>query len=221
LFLGVLCSGAMSSAVALILLFLGIVVFLLLLKKDWCLTLLKVLLLIVGFGISYKFFYGYDNGFYLKQIENTSLEMGETLKGNAEPLYGSGRIHIWKSTLDILPKNVLNGVGIDNFYYAFDGKPLTIYDGKICYDKVHNEYLQILVTQGIFALLTYLILYIIIVLNGIKNSYDKNELYLILPVGGYLVQAFFNISVIEVAPLFYICLGFLINRSNKVSNKIN
>lgn len=216
LFLGVLCSGAMSSAVALILLFLGIVVFLLLLKKDWCLTLLKVLLLIVGFGISYKFFYGYDNGFYLKQIENTSLEMGETLKGNAEPLYGSGRIHIWKSTLDILPKNVLNGVGIDNFYYAFDNEePLMDEYSGFYVDKVHNEYLQKLITEGIFSCFVYLIILLLLFIMSLVKIFKQKRkpdflfLALFMSFCAYCVQAFFNISVISVAPIFYIVMGLL------------
>ena len=62
------------------------------------------------------------------------------------------------------------------------------------------------------SLLSYLVLYGIIVLNGIKNSFKDKKVYLILPIIGYLVQAQFNISVIEVAPFFYIALGLSVDR---------
>ena len=42
---------------------------------------------------------------------------------------------------------------------------------------------------------------------GIRNSFKKKEVYLVLPVIGYVVQAFFSISVIELAPIFYMALG--------------
>jgi putative inorganic carbon (HCO3(-)) transporter len=55
----------------------------------------------------------------------------------------------------------------------------------------------------------------IVLFNGIKNSFKEKELYLVLPVIGYLVQAFFNISVIDVAPVFFLSLGLLVLRKNK------
>ncbi|MBR3116298.1 MAG: O-antigen ligase family protein [Bacilli bacterium] len=125
--------------------------------------------------------------------------------------FGSGRIYVWRNTMNYLPKYLLTGIGIDNFKYINNGLP--IYRYGFPYDKAHNEYLQILVTAGIYTLLSYLALYFVITFRGIKNSFKNKELYLILPVIGYLVQAFFNISVIEVAPLFYITLGLNIKRS--------
>ena len=127
--------------------------------------------------------------------------------------YGTGRIYVWKETLKEVPKNLFTGIGIDNLKYIKNGSPIIRHvekeDGihNFAYDKSHNEYLQILITGGIFYLISYLIFYFIIVKNGIKDCFKNKEVYLILPVIGYLVQAFFNISVIEVAPLFYIALG--------------
>ena len=125
--------------------------------------------------------------------------------------FGTGRVYLWKKTVEYLPKYLITGIGVDNFKYINNG--LAIYRRGIPFDKAHNEYLQILITEGIFTLLSYLTLYGVIVFYGIKNSFKNKELYLILPVIGYLVQAFFNISVIEVAPLFYITLGLNIKRS--------
>ena len=110
---------------------------------------------------------------------------------------------------------------IDNFYYAFGDKPIG--RGRWFFDKVHNEYLQILITEGIFALISYLLLFGWVTIKGTINNYKNKEIYLILPVIGYLTQAFFNISVIEVAPFFYISLGLLVDRgiSNEKSKRNN
>ena len=72
-----------------------------------------------------------------------------------------------------------------------------------------------MVTQGIFSLISYLALFAIVTKKGIKHSFKQNEVFLVLPIIGYLVQAFFNISVIEVAPIFYIALGLCSSVSTK------
>lgn len=144
-------------------------------------------------------------------FNKTNYEVKEISKGNLNDQYGTRRIYLWKETVKIIPKYLIHGVGIDNFYYAF-GKPLKLKGDIRVFDKAHSEYLQILVTEGIFSLISYLVFYILIVIYGIKKSYKKKELYLILPIGGYLIQALFNISVIEVAPIFYIIMGLIIER---------
>ena len=148
----------------------------------------------------------------IKDVIKTKDQTIEITKGNLNNKYGTNRIFIWKKTIKRVPHHILTGSGIDTFYYAFGDKP--IYDKKWMYDKAHNEYLQILICEGIFTLISYLLFYGTIVIKGIKNNYKNKEIYLLLPVIGYLVQAFFNISVIEVAPYFYISLGLLVDRGN-------
>ena len=75
-------------------------------------------------------------------------------------------------------------------------------------DKAHNEYLHIAVTMGIPALLFYLAFIGMIVIKGIKRS-SKHKviaMYTIVIIS-YLVQAFFNISTIGIAPIFWFILG--------------
>ncbi len=145
-----------------------------------------------------------------QDILKTKNETVEIAKGNVNERYGTQRIAIWKGVLEIVPDNLIHGVGIDNLGLAYDGGPLII--GRKLVDKAHNELLQILVTEGIFCLLCYLALYGIILFKGTIRTFKKKEIYLLLPVVGYIVQSMFNISVIEVAPIFYISLGLLIER---------
>lgn len=144
---------------------------------------------------------------FIKDTKEMGNQAKKITSGEVKEGYGTDRIYIWKNTLKIVPNNLIHGVGIDNFYYAFGEKPLVTKDGRTYFDKVHNEYLQILVTEGIFCLAAYLSMYVVIGARGLKNCFKNKEIYLIIPVLGYLVQAFFNISVIEVAPIFFVALG--------------
>ena len=150
----------------------------------------------------------------VKDLIKTKNEVVELSKGNYDKHYGTNRVEIWRLSLPLVPKYIIHGAGIDNFSYAFGDESLIINNSPV--DKAHNEYLQILITEGIFTLISYLVLYSVTLFNGIKNSFKEKEVYLVLPIVGYLIQAFFNISVIEVAPIFFIILGLNINRKEFV-----
>lgn len=93
------------------------------------------------------------------------------------------------------------------------------YNRVIIFDKAHNEYLHIAVTTGVPALMAYLYFVLNIVIKAIKNV-GKNIMIipLLCSVIGYLVQAFFNISVVSVAYVYWIALGMLSNITIGVEN---
>lgn len=150
----------------------------------------------------------------VKDLIKTKNESVSMATGTAKDTidYGTGRIYIWGKTINQVPKYLVHGVGIDNYRYILDGKPI-IRHGQ-AYDKAHNELLQTLVTEGLLCCLTYVALYFIIIKRGLKDTFKNKELYYILPVIGYIVQSMFSISVITVAPIFYIAIGLTINREN-------
>jgi putative inorganic carbon (HCO3(-)) transporter len=78
-------------------------------------------------------------------------------------------------------------------------------------DKAHNEYLNIAVSAGIPSLIAYLTLVFVV----LKNSVSKEKNLLLAVIIAYLVQAFFNISVVSVAFLFWILLGRLVPYASK------
>ena len=140
---------------------------------------------------------------------------------------GSGRIFIWKITLKLITKKPILGCGPDNLWRglvynctqeAYDSAKRT----QTSIDKAHNEYLHIAATLGIPALICYLVFITLILFPKLKLT-AKNKAYLILCLAiiSYLVQAFFNISTIGVAPLFWMLLGLIdnkdfINKFNKI-----
>jgi O-antigen ligase len=130
---------------------------------------------------------------------------------------GSKRIFIWKSAVKLIPEKTLLGYGPDTFDIAFMknfSNESKKYFGKAIVDKAHNEYIQIAVTSGIPSLILYIFMLIAITLKSL-NKMKKN--ILIIPIfcsiTGYLIQAFFNISVVSVAPVYWALLGVLNNLS--------
>lgn len=117
--------------------------------------------------------------------------------------YGSGRITIWKNALKIVPNYFWLGSGIDTFGYVYSKHSPGLY-----YDKAHNEYLQILVTEGIFSLVLYLGLLLVLFIDGVKSN-NKLVWVLLMAFVGYALQAFLNISVNTVAPIYFIIIGMM------------
>lgn len=135
---------------------------------------------------------------------------------------GSGRLKIWEITWGVIKDHPLFGTGPENLkpvlkseyntelnaYYRMKG---------VTIDKAHNEYLHIAVVTGIPSLLIYLSLLGNIFWKNIPRfRFDKVKLILGLTIFGYLVQAISNISVISVAPVFWILLGYLSKQTKEV-----
>jgi O-antigen ligase len=144
---------------------------------------------------------------------------------------GSMRFFIWNKTLPLVKEYFWVGSGPDTFEYIFPASEdeLTKYFGTpdILVDKAHNEYLQTAVTLGIPALFTYFLLLSIVIRKAFQavrhaEGQEKLILYgLISTIFGYLVQAFFNISTVPVAPLFWAILGITLARSSNVLKNIH
>lgn len=82
-------------------------------------------------------------------------------------------------------------------------------------DKSHNEFLEYAVSNGVFNLISYLALIGLILYNLIKKSKNDNYKILALTLFGYLAQSFLNISVIMVAPIYWIFLGYCVQKINE------
>lgn len=133
---------------------------------------------------------------------NVKKELTNSLTNIQNNNFGNGRLRIWINTIPIAKEYFWIGCGIDNFANVY---PQSNY---LIYDKAHNIYLQMLVTNGIFALVTYCLICLIIFIKGFKFK-NTFTIALFIAFVGYSIQAFANISVIDVAPIFYIILGLL------------
>ncbi|MBM3453096.1 MAG: O-antigen ligase family protein [Bacteroidetes bacterium] len=127
---------------------------------------------------------------------------------------GSGRLKIWEITWGVVRAHPILGTGPENLKPVlkteFKNELNVYYRTKgVVIDKAHNEYLHIAAVTGIPSLIIYLVLLAFIFWKNIPQfKRDKNKIIVGLAVLGYLLQAFTNISVIAVAPLFWILLGY-------------
>ena len=129
----------------------------------------------------------------------TLYEAHELLHGRAQDTFGSGRVYIWRQCLDVFVQRPILGGGPDTL--GLRGIPdFTRYDsatGKLftaSIDAAHNEYLNILVNQGVLGLAAYLGALICAAAAWYRRPEDA-----FAAVGGagvlfYCVQAFFGIS---------------------------
>lgn len=152
--------------------------------------------------------------------EDMDIEFPETFGFAGKEKLGSARGYIWSRSIPLLKDNLILGKGPDTFvlefpqndligkYYAYDTPNMTV-------DKPHNLYLQIALNNGLIALIAFLgimLIYIVdsLKLYALKKEYGTCELFgaaISLGVIGYLLAGVFNDSVISVAPIFWILLG--------------
>ncbi len=127
---------------------------------------------------------------------------------------GAHRGFIWKRVIELITKRPIFGYGIENLGITFDkyyqDDMIGLWGKIINVDRAHNEYLHIAVSSGIPSLIAYLSFITLILKNGLsKITHDKYMMLLISSVVGYLVSAFFNISVVSVVYVYWIFLGLI------------
>lgn len=216
---GLLISGAMSAFVALIVMMLIIIfIYFFVFRKRFNIkkVFLKVLNIFLIFLISFIFVNCCNSNELIKDVRILNSEVFNSATSGLKKEYGTGRVHIWKESLKYFPKYIWTGVGIDNFIYLGKNEFVTDYISGVKYSKAHNEYLQILLTEGIFMFVIYLLFLGIIFIKSLLSIFRNKKvnyvvLSLFLAYFGYCIQAFFNISMIKVAPIFYMISGMLVS----------
>ena len=76
-----------------------------------------------------------------------------------------------------------------------------------------------LITTGIISLILFLIILFILFTFSIRVE-DSITIALLIAFIGYSIQAFANISTIDVAPLYFIISGLLYYNNKNLINKI-
>lgn len=168
------------------------------------------LLLLIGFvicGILFLFIFDAGQGFL--------HELHEILHGHISDSFGSGRIYIWRNVLQRIPENLWFGRGADTLS-ASNIEPFSRYhSGLDIYiqariDVAHNQYLNILYHQGIFALIAYFVMLLSSAKLWFQNACEDTVTAVL---GGsilcYCIQDFFGISTCGTAIYFWIFLALL------------
>lgn len=210
--------------------FIIVIIFLMFFLKNKKLLIIKnILILLIILCVTYISVFFINKEVY----KNSRCEMCDIEKTINNG--GNGRLEIWKNSLDIVKEDFLVGIGFDNFYLKYPNPKIDnsisimVTDGNVereekkqilIYDNAHNVYLHTAVSTGLLGLIPYLLLCLFVFIKGLKF---KNKLGILLLSGfvAYSIQAFANISVIQVAPIYYIIIGLILSikeEPNKTSN---
>lgn len=154
------------------------------------------------------------NEAYKHDVQDLASQTTSVSKGEVEENYGTGRIYIWKNTIPKIAEHWLTGVGPDNFLHAFK-PPLIDPISKYRVDKAHNEYLQMMLCEGILAGLIYIGLLSYIWFGCSKMKMNSMMYALFCAFTGYIIQAFFSISMTRVAPFYWVIFGMLMQELTK------
>lgn len=221
LFLSLVFSTTLGGYITFIFMYLVIAIVSLIFSKDRKKCFKRILLLslifVVVFGaVNYR-----GENKYGKELASSTGEVTKLVNSKTDNSFGTNRMKIWKMCFKIVKDYQLFGVGPDSMVKVYNNTEYVI-DGeefKERIDKAHSEPLHIAVTTGLPSAIIYLIIVavigiklFIIVIKRLKNIgvRDKNTLYItmvIIAFASYLIQSLANISVIQVAPMFWAVLG--------------
>ncbi|MBQ8472707.1 MAG: O-antigen ligase family protein [Bacilli bacterium] len=211
--LGVVISGNMSSYVAVIFTFLLILFdslkYLIKKNKDGLYQVLLFIFSIISF-VTILLFITFFNDTLKSDLLEFKNETTSISQGEVKEDFGTGRIYIWKNTILKIKENPY-GIGIDNFYNAFY-PPLIDSRSGFPVDKAHNDYLQKMLCEGIIPGTLFIILLLIIFFKNLFKHKNNLNYGLFLAFTSYSIQAFFNISMTRVAPIYFIIMGLLISQ---------
>ena len=143
--------------------------------------------------------------------DGTLGELHSLLNGEVSDSFGSGRIYIWKNAWKLFRERPLLGGGPDTlgerglFFSRLmaDGTPM-----RRNIDCAHNEYLNILVNQGIPALLLFLAALGTTLFRAFRND-SAAAAVLRSALVTYLLGALFGISMPSNTAFFWLCWGML------------
>lgn len=178
----------------------------------------KKILRALAFTLSaFVFIYLLYNFIYYSVIDKSTDLGWETRLFRFDEKWGTHRGYMWINGLNEYSKfdffKLLFGSGPDTFYHVFEPH----FEGLLRFgdsstDCIHSEYLNYLVTQGIFGLLSYLVILVSITVRSLK-TYRKNPLVLVFlfSVLCYAIQSVVNIYQPITTPVFFIFISLAEN----------
>lgn len=181
-----------------------------------------IAVILISIGGMFLFLWLYDG-----PESGMLYEASQVLRGRWDDTFGTRRIYIWRNVLEhIRLGNLLFGTGPDTLGF-WSIEAFTRYIPEIGQtvvvgiDAAHNEYLHLLATNGLLALLAYLGALFFAAVNWLRSP--DNPLLAVAGAGMlfYCIQAFFGISMPITAPFFWTCFAvFIYAQHSKEDKKI-
>lgn len=186
----------------------------------FCITIFFVFMILwLNFGLSQSVFKSIDSKAFRSSFSNRSEQLLDK-----ERTQKNSRFYMWTSVPKWFMDYPIFGSGLDTikFLYPLYRDPrYGIYEGAHNFtpDRLHNEYLNTLVTKGLIGFIVYYFMYIggfyllLIKFMGAHFGSWKQYFYVasFVSVGVYLGQVLFNFGVLPTLVLFYMVIGFALS----------
>jgi len=222
LFLSQIFSKTLGGYITFIAMYIVIVCYSLIVSNEKNKLIIRIVLLTILLFVSFYIIDNIKEGTYKEELSGVQTETTNLVEQNDS--FGTGRMGIWRKTIMVICNYKLFGVGPDSLVREIDKEEYYLeypYDEyrHIRIDKAHSEPLHIAVTTGIPSMIIYLvfvstisILLLKICICNIKNKnkMGQDNLYIhmiLISILSYLMQSMINISVVQVAPIFWAMLG--------------
>jgi putative inorganic carbon (HCO3(-)) transporter len=227
-------AGALLGSAALILTFTraswlgflaGFLVLFLLIEKKGLLNKKKEIL--VGFSvvIAVVLVFTVQSSIRTSQTKGkTTYSIKDKIIGAFDLEKGSGvatRLFVWNKALILIRQRPLVGFGLDTHIKVmrrFNLEYIEKFNNYVIIDRVHNNYLDTAIAQGLIGLGAYLsIIITFLVWLGKTIRWEKDPSRKIIYCGffsawcGYLVNDLFIFSVVSVSPTFWSLMGITIS----------
>ena len=140
-------------------------------------------------------------------------ELGQILRGNLDDSFGHNRLFTWKRTLSLIKHHPLLGIGPDNFktffarYYRAEAVEMfPSSNGNL--DKAHNEFLDVLISNGIIGFAVYMAFFAALLWCCFRNA-DRTKYAPVFGVAvvSYMAHAFFGYQLPIQSPVMWIMIG--------------
>ena len=196
--------------------------------EKWPKNILTII--VVAAGVSVVIVCGYL--FYKYTFVDTKTDIGGWSHiFRFDDRWGTHRGFMWinglKDYADSGFINILFGSGCDTFYHVFEPHfaELSARFHNSSTNCIHSEYLNYLITQGLFGLLSYLTIIVSVLVRVIRKWKDnKLVLLFIFPIIAYCAQASVNIYTPVVTPFLFIFVALcecIARDSNPYFNKLS
>lgn len=128
--------------------------------------------------------------------------------------WGTHRGYAWIRGMELFRtngiKNILVGSGPDTFGQLIKEvyrEDMLNRHGSV-FDTAHNEFLNYLVTTGVFGFISYVTVLISILIRSIKRcGKESNFIVVIIPIIAYCAQSIFNLATPIITPFLFVFLG--------------
>ena len=147
-------------------------------------------------------------------------EASSMLHGRFDPSFGHDRVGIWQQAWDFVVRKPVLGNGPGSAAWLIDLRTVNEEMNRVvAVRNAHNTYLGYLMDTGIPGLACYLLL-----IGGgcaawLQNKGEDLAAALGAGLACYLIQDFFNINIVTVAPFLWIGLGLLLGRQKEEGRK--